>query len=127
MSETRAMTHITDVRTVAIPVAAHEAALDFYVGKLGFEQRIDATFGDGERWIEVAPPGASTTVALLRRAGESGTHPGVRLTSEDVAADHAQLLALGVDADAEIIPFPVPMFALRDPDGTRLVIVGRGG
>jgi len=50
---------------------------------------------------------------------------GVRLTSEDVAADHAQLKALGVDVDPEIIPFPVPMFAFRDADGNRLVIVGR--
>jgi catechol 2,3-dioxygenase-like lactoylglutathione lyase family enzyme len=123
------MTHIKDVRTVGIPVAAQEAALDFYVGKLGFEKRLDAAFGEGERWVEVAPPGASTTLALVRRpAGESGgTDTGVRLTSGDVAADHAQLQALGVDVDAEIVPFPVPMFAFRDVDGNRLVIVGQGG
>jgi catechol 2,3-dioxygenase-like lactoylglutathione lyase family enzyme len=129
MSETRHMTHITDVRTIGIPVAAQEAALAFYVGKLGFEKRLDAAFGEGERWVEVAPPGASTTIALVRRPpGESGAaDTGVRLTSDDVAADHAHLRALGVDVDAEIIPFPVPMFAFRDADGNRLVIVGRGG
>jgi len=27
--------------------------------------------------------------------------------------------------DAEVIPFPVPMFIFRDPDGNRLVIVER--
>ena len=69
MSETRQVTHITDVRTVGIPVAAQEAALDFYLGKLGFEKRLDAAFGEGERWVEVAPPGASTTIALVRRPG----------------------------------------------------------
>jgi catechol 2,3-dioxygenase-like lactoylglutathione lyase family enzyme len=129
MSETRQMTHITDVRTVGIPVAAQEPALDFYVGKLGFEKRLDAAFGEGERWVEVAPPGGTTTIALIRRpAGESaGADTGVRLTSDDVTADHAQLRALGVDVDAEIIPFPVPMFAFRDADGNRLVVVGRGG
>lgn len=121
------MTHITDVRTVGIPVAHQETALDFYVGKLGFEKRLDAAFGEGERWVEVAPPGASATIALIRRPDASGTDTGVRLTSDDVAADHAQLRALGVDIDDEIIPFPVPMFAFRDPDGNRLVIVGRGG
>ena len=129
MSETRQMTHITEVRTVGIPVAAQEAALDFYLGKLGFEKRLDAAFGEGERWVEVAPPGASTTIALVRRPGgeSEGIDTGVRLSSDDVAADHAQLQALGVDVDAEIIPSPVPMFAFRDADGNRLVIVGRGG
>ena len=123
------MTHIKDVRTVGIPVAAQDAALQFYLEKLGFEKRMDATFGEGERWIEVAPPGAAVTIALVgRHAGEPvGVDTGVRLTSDDVAADHARLRDLGVDVDAEIIPFPVPMFAFRDADGNRLVIVGQGG
>ena len=110
-------------------VLDQDEALDFYVGKLGFEKRLDAAFGEGQRWVEVAPPGGSTTIALIRRpAGASGgTDTGVRLTSDDVAADHAQLRDLGVDVDAEIMPFPVPMFAFRDVDGNRLVIVGRGG
>ncbi|MEP6638189.1 MAG: hypothetical protein ABJC39_02475 [Chloroflexota bacterium] len=47
----------------------------------------------------------------------------MRFTTEDAAADHADLLAGGVDADAEIIPYPVPMFTLRDADGNRLYIV----
>ena len=123
------MTHIKDVRTVGIPVAAQDAALQFYLEKVGFEKRMDATFGEGERWIEVAPPGAAVTIALVgRHAGEPvGVDTGVRLTSDDVAADHARLRDLGVDVDAEIIPFPVPMFAFRDADGNRLVIVGQGG
>jgi catechol 2,3-dioxygenase-like lactoylglutathione lyase family enzyme len=129
MANTKAMTHITDVRTVGIPVADQEVALAFYVGKLGFEKGIDAQFGEGERWVEVAPPGASTTIALVHsRPGEPrGIDTGVRFTSEDVAADHAQLQGLGVDVDADVIPYPVAMFSFRDADGNRLVIVGRGG
>jgi hypothetical protein len=90
---------------------------------------MDATFGEVESWIEVAPPGAAVTIALVGpRADEPvGVDTGVRLTSDDVAADHARLRELGVDVDAEIIPFPVPMFAFRDADGNRLVIVGQGG
>ena len=127
MTDTRTMTRIGDVRTVAIPVGDQERALAFYVEKLGFEKRFDAEFGDGQRWIEVAAPGASTTIALARQGDGAGTDTGIRLTSADVAGDHAQLQSRGVDVDAEIIPFPVPMFSFRDADGNRLVIVGEGG
>jgi predicted enzyme related to lactoylglutathione lyase len=128
MSETSAPTHIGDVRTVAIPVADQERSLAFYLEKLGFEKRMDAEFGEGQRWVEVAAPGASTTIALARQEGApAGTDTGIRLTSTDVAGDHAELRERGVDVDTEIIPVPVPMFSFRDPDGNRLVIVGEGG
>jgi len=48
-------THITAVRTVSVPVTDQDRALEFYVGKLGFEKRLEAPYGDGQRWIEVAP------------------------------------------------------------------------
>ena len=129
MHDTQARTHIADVRTVGVPVADQEAALEFYVEKLGFEKQLDAQLGEGERWVEVAPPGATTTIALVRQpAGEPiGVDTGVRFTSSDVAADHAQLRARGVDVDPDVIQFPVPMFSFRDHDGNRLVIVGTGG
>jgi catechol 2,3-dioxygenase-like lactoylglutathione lyase family enzyme len=127
MTDTRTQTHIGGVRTVAIPVANQERALAFYVEKLGFEKRLDAEFGEGQRWIEVAAPGASTTIALARQGEGAGTDTGIRLTSADVAGDHAQLKARGVDVDAEIISSPVPMFSFRDADGNRLVIVGDEG
>jgi hypothetical protein len=55
----------------------------FYVGTLGFEKRLDAPFGDGNRWIEVAPPGSATTIALTpQQPGEpSGTETGTPSTS----------------------------------------------
>ena len=118
-------THISDVRTIGIPVKDQDRALEFYRTKLGFETRIDGTFGEGTRWLEVAPPGATTSVALVRSDG-TGPVPvetAIRFTTSDAAADHAALQASGVDVDAEIIPYPVPMFVLRDPDGNSLVLV----
>jgi hypothetical protein len=53
----------------------------------------------------------------------AGIDTRIRLATGDAAAAHAGLVATGVDADAAIIPFPVPMFAFRDPDGNRLVVV----
>src|SRR5262245_51586834 len=56
MSE-QASTHISGVGTVGVPVADPDRALKFYGETLGFETRMDAEFGPGMRWIEVAPPG----------------------------------------------------------------------
>jgi catechol 2,3-dioxygenase-like lactoylglutathione lyase family enzyme len=126
MNETT-RTRITDVRTIAVPVTDQDRALDFYVGKLGFEKRMDAVFGPGMRWIEVAPPGATTSIALAtaREGVPAGVETGIRLTTGDAAADHADLRARGVDVDAEVLNMggAPPMFTFRDQDGNRLVIV----
>ena len=121
---------ITHVHTVGVPVTDQERALEFYVGKLGFEKRMDASFGAGQRWLEVAPPGAVTTIALVptREGVPAGVETGIRFLTEDAETDHANLRARGVDADPEIMRFGggvPPMFYFRDPDGNRLVIVER--
>jgi catechol 2,3-dioxygenase-like lactoylglutathione lyase family enzyme len=113
-------TRITGVGTVAVPVTDQDRALDFYVGQLGFETRRDLPFGDG-RWIEVAPPGAATTIALV----PAGIPTGIRLATTDADRDHADLRSQGVDTDPEVMRMPEapPMFALRDPDGNSLILV----
>ena len=55
VANTETTTNITQVGTVIIPVSDQDRALDFYLG-LGFEKRMDAPYGEGERWVEVAPP-----------------------------------------------------------------------
>jgi hypothetical protein len=55
----------------------------------------------------------------------TGIDTQVRLTTRDAAADHATLRARGVDADTEIMRYPVPMFVFRDADGNRFRIVQR--
>jgi catechol 2,3-dioxygenase-like lactoylglutathione lyase family enzyme len=65
MPQTETRTRIKHVGTVIVPVSDQDRALDFYVEKLGFEKRTDAAYGDGDRWVEVAPPGAETTIALV--------------------------------------------------------------
>ncbi len=125
MSEAR--THITGVRTVGIPVTDQDRALAFYTGTLGLEKRLDVPFGEGGRWVEVAPAGATTSIALVEthKGDPIGVETGVRFASQDVPADHAQLRAIGVAVD-ELIPSPVAMFVFRDPDGNRLEIVDGG-
>jgi catechol 2,3-dioxygenase-like lactoylglutathione lyase family enzyme len=120
-------TGINGVLNVAVPVTDHDRALEFYTRNLGFEIRRDATFGPGLRWVEVAPAGAQTTIALAPPGdGASvGVDTGIRLGTTDAAATHRALRDLGVDADAEILRVPgaPPMFFVRDPDGNTLVVV----
>jgi lactoylglutathione lyase len=120
-------TAITDVRTVGVPVTDQDRALAFYVEKLGFEKRLDAPVEEfGGRWIEVAPAEASTTIALVptHEGVPSGVETGIRLTTPDAAAVHADLQARGVDV-GELLRWPgvPPMFAVRDQDGNGLEIV----
>ena len=113
-------TRIVGVGTIGVPVTDQDRALEFYVGRLGFEKRRDLPFGEA-RWIEVAPPGSATTIALV----PAGIPTGIRLMTEDADTDHADLRSRGVDTDPEVMRLPEapPMFALRDPDGNSLILV----
>jgi len=122
----KAKTGITDVAAVGVPVTDQERALQFYVGTLGFETRLDVPMPGGGRWITVAPPGATTMIALVAASENipAGVETGVRFTTADADADHAHLRANGVDAD-DVLRWPgvPPMFAFRDQDGNGLEIV----
>ena len=126
---TSTKTHVTKIGTVVVPVADQDREIDFYVEKLGFEKRADVPFGNGYRWVEVAPGDAVTTIALApppegRATGNRET--GIGLQTEDIDAFHAELKAAGVDVDAEVSrrgdPVP-PLFWLRDPEGNSLMVV----
>jgi len=122
------MSAITRIGTVIIPVGDQDEALEFYVGRLGFEKRIDGEFAPGERWVEVAPPGAATTIALVRARAAEPNAIEVSLATTDADSDHAELRANGVDADAEVMrmgDYVPPMFTFRDPDGNAFRMVER--
>jgi predicted enzyme related to lactoylglutathione lyase len=125
MATTTSSIHISDVRTIAIPVDDQDRALAFYRDVLGFEIRLDAPMGPGQRWIEVAPPSAATSIALVQAgtAPSTGAETGIRLTADSAAAARHGLASAGVDVDPDIVAFPVPMFTFRDPEGNNLVVV----
>ncbi len=120
-------TPITDVRTVGVRVSDQDRAIEFYLDKLGFEKRLDVPLEQfGGRWIEVAPPGAAITIALVPtpRGVPTGVDTGIRFTTADAAGVHADLQARGVDV-GDLLRWPgvPPMFAVRDQDGNGLEIV----
>ena len=126
---TSTKTHVSKLGNVVIPVADQDREIDFYVETLGFEKRADIPFGNGYRWVEVAPPGGDATIALApppegRPTGNRET--GIGLQTEDIDAFHAELKAAGVDVDPEVSrmgdPVP-PLLFLRDPEGNSLMVV----
>lgn len=122
------MTKITTLGRVIVPVADQDDAIAFYTTKLGFSLVADVPFGEGSRWVEVAPPGGGAALALAPPQGDyqPGRMTGVALESPDPRADHAELKETGVDVDAELMggDGTVPlMFFFRDNNKNQLMIV----
>lgn len=122
------MASITKLGRVIIPVADQDAAIAFYKEKLGFSVTADIPFGDGNRWVEVAPPNGGAAIALSEPMGEfqPGHQTGIALETSDAKAAHAALKDKGIDVDAELMggDGTVPLlFGFRDGDGNSLMIV----
>ena len=122
------MPRITQVGRVMVPVSDQDEAIAFYTSRLGFSLAADIPYGDGDRWVEVAPPGGGAAVALVPPHGEyqPGRMTGIALMSPDPRADHAELKDASVDVDAELMggDGTVPLlFSLRDHEGNQLMIV----
>ena len=130
---------ISQIQLVMVPSTDQDRSIEFYEA-IGFEKRVDAPFGDGYRWVEIYPPGASTGIALVPgSAEETGVQTGIIAWTDDVDATHAELQSRGADVDAavarpgapgkigmgavEIVGTEPPMFYLRDPDGNALMII----
>jgi predicted enzyme related to lactoylglutathione lyase len=121
-------TSISKLANVIIPAADQDSALRFYTEALGLEKRVDVPMGPGARWIEVAPPGAETPIAICLPGPTTtpgGKDTGISLQTGDIDAYHAQLKDRGVDVDAEVSRFgeAPPLFWLRDPEGNTLMVV----
>jgi len=116
---------ITRVQLLSVPVTDQDRARDFYVGVLGMELVREMPMGPGQRWVQVRPKGAETSITLVTwfESMPAGSLTGLVLETDDLAAEIARLVGLGADMDE-----PVRNQAwgssvvIRDPDGNRLVI-----
>ncbi len=122
------MPKITKIGRVMVPVSDQDEAIRFYTQLLGFSLAADVPFGGNDRWVEVAPPGGGTIIALVPPQGEyqPGRMTDIALESPDPAADHAELRGKGVDVDAGLMggDGTVPLlFFFRDNNKNQLMIV----
>src|SRR5438067_7245625 len=91
MSSTKSKLNLTQVGRVCVTVSDTDRAIDFYVDTLGFEKTVDVPMGDAGRWVEVALPGAVTTIALApppQGTPAGGSQTGICIDTSNVDADH---------------------------------------
>jgi lactoylglutathione lyase len=124
---------IDRVATVCIFVADQDRAKAFYTGALGFELRADMPLYPGapNRWLAVAPAGATTEVILYlpddnwqHYLGVVGRSQALTFDVSDMQATYAALKAKGVTFVQEPDAQPWGTFAtIQDSEGNSLILV----
>src|SRR5262249_31713251 len=115
---------ITQVQVLSWPVRDQDRSREFFVDVLGFELIRDNPFGAGQRWIEVGPKGAATSLTLVTWSDQMppGSAQGLVLETDDVDADAAALAARGVEL-SPIDEQPWGRYTtFTDPDGNGIVL-----
>jgi catechol 2,3-dioxygenase-like lactoylglutathione lyase family enzyme len=119
------------LEVVVVPVSDVDRAKAFYAEQLGFNVDHDTKVSDGNRFVQLTPPGSGCSIVV----GEGmvpdmapGSLKGLQLVVPDVRAAHAELVARGVDVgEIQVLgksptPQPDPLdnvgfFFFSDPDG----------
>ncbi|QDL55654.1 VOC family protein [Rhodoferax aquaticus] len=95
-----------NIACIALVVPDYDEAIAHYTQDLGFDLVEDTALPNGQRWVLVAPPGATGSRLLLAKAkgpeqlARVGDQTGGRvflfLNTDDFWRDHARYLARGV-------------------------------
>ena|ERR1700710_1971723 len=119
------------LEVVIVPVSDVERAKGFYSEKLGFVVDHDTKINEGNRLVQLTPPGSGCSIVL----GEGvvpdmapGSLKGLQLVVPDINQARAELLERGVEvSEVQVLgenPHPVPnpldnvgFVFFADPDG----------
>ena len=123
---------INKIRLAGVWVNDQDHALDFYVGKLGFEVQTDIRMNEGFRWLEVGPPGSETALTIAKPyPGQEGVSVGgytnVVFATDDIQSTYEDLKAKGVKfvEEPKKQEWGMIQAILADPDGNVFVLVER--
>jgi catechol 2,3-dioxygenase-like lactoylglutathione lyase family enzyme len=119
------------LEVVVVPVSDVDRAKAFYSDQLGFNVDHDTTISEGNRVVQLTPPGSSCSVVIgegVVPAMAPGSLQGLQLVVPDIHAARAQLVERGVDvSDVQVLgenPSPtgnaldnVGFVFFSDPDG----------
>ena len=115
---------IVSFEIISVPVSDQERAKVFYRDVLGFALVRDESMGPDTRWIQLAPKGCATTVALVTWFDRMppGALQGVMLNVSDIERDHAELSGRGLTL-TQIEQQPWGRYAMfSDPDGNGWIL-----
>jgi catechol 2,3-dioxygenase-like lactoylglutathione lyase family enzyme len=119
------------LEVVVVPVSDVDRAKSFYAGQLGFNVDHDTKISDGNRIVQLTPPGSGCSIVV----GEgivpdmtAGSLRGLQLVVSDINLARAELVERGVEAsEVQVMgespsPQPDPLdnvgfVFFSDPDG----------
>jgi len=135
----RRVAMITNISLITPWVTDQDQARDFYVKKLGFEQRDDVTMCDGFRWVTIAhpnqpelevtlmvpgPPLDPEMAQAVERSLAKGRMGGFGLRTDDCQKTYEELSAQGIEFVQPPAKRPYGVEAvMRDNSGNWLVLV----
>jgi lactoylglutathione lyase len=121
---------VPKVSTVFLYVADQDRSLEFYTEKIGMEKVSDAEMWPGARWLEVAPPGGETSLALAaakdfedKESGEGSAD--FTMAAPDVRELYEELKAKGVDVEEPTEERWSTYIRFTDPDGHKILVSER--
>jgi catechol 2,3-dioxygenase-like lactoylglutathione lyase family enzyme len=88
------------LEVVVVPVADVDRAKAFYADGLGFTVDHDTTLGEGQRLVQLTPPGSGCSIVIgegVIPPMEPGSIKGLQLVVPDIVAAHAELVERGVE------------------------------
>jgi lactoylglutathione lyase len=120
---------LTHVKSTCVYSSDVDRTIAFYVDVLGMEKRSDATMGP-IRWVELAPAGAETVIAVASDGypvfspDRVGGFSGLTLAATEPDATYGRLKAAGVTfvKEPETTAWGVQAI-IEDPDGNSIVVV----
>jgi catechol 2,3-dioxygenase-like lactoylglutathione lyase family enzyme len=119
---------ISYIHSASVAVSDQQKAVDFYTQVLGWEIKVDAPMGPEERFVTVAPPGATTQLALspLSWFGKeaAGGFTGVSFITHDIDETYKTLTERGVKfkGEPETMPWGDRATWFYDLDGNEFFL-----
>lgn len=116
---------ITHLQLISLPVTDQDRARDFYVDTLGLALVRDNHMGPAQRWVQVAPEGADTSITLVTwfPTMPAGSLKGLVLETDDLDGDVARLTGRGVPIEDGVQEAPWGRYVtFHDPDGNGIVL-----
>jgi catechol 2,3-dioxygenase-like lactoylglutathione lyase family enzyme len=119
------------LEVVVVPVSDVDRAKAFYADQLGFNLDHDTRLGDGNRVVQLTPPGSGCSIVVGHGVVPEmppGSIQGLQLVVPDIHAARAQLVERGVQvSEVQVLgenPVPVDdpldnvgFVFFSDPDG----------